>query len=53
MKVRIAVTIEVDPAAWAREYSVATSEVREDVKVWAENLMNTQLEVMGVLPESV
>lgn len=32
MKVRLTVTVEVDPSAWADEYGCERSEVREDVR---------------------
>lgn len=32
MKVRVEFTIDIDPEAWAEEYGVERSEVREDVK---------------------
>lgn len=31
MKIRIEMTLNVDPDAWATEYSVARTDVREDV----------------------
>jgi hypothetical protein len=34
MKVRIVLTVEVDVAAYAHEYGLATEEVREDVKTY-------------------
>lgn len=37
MKVRIAVTVDVDPEAWAEEYGIESSGVREDLKTWVVN----------------
>lgn len=32
MKIRVTVTLDVDPATWADEYGVARDEVRADVR---------------------
>lgn len=40
IKVRIAVTVEVDPAEWAYEYACERSEVREDVRSYFTDLIS-------------
>jgi hypothetical protein len=40
MKVRIVLTVDVDPEAWANEYGVDRSEVREDVKRYVGTSMH-------------
>jgi hypothetical protein len=32
MKVRLTITLDVDPEAWVRDYGCEPSEVRDDVK---------------------
>lgn len=42
MKVRMTVTVTVDPALWAHEYGITEAEVREDVRTLvATTLQNT------------
>ena len=52
MKVRLVVTVEVDPKAWTAEYGSARRDVREDVKSYFTNhlsmapaVLYTELEV--------
>lgn len=40
MKVQINVTVEVNERDWAEEYGCEVSEVRADVKRWAQNRLN-------------
>jgi hypothetical protein len=40
MKVRLVVTVEVDPQTWAEEYSVHPEEVREDVRRYFRNAIS-------------
>ena len=59
MKVRVTVTLDVDPERWAWEYRLANVEcgdtpaeqrdaVREDVKQWGESLLVTSLREAGL-----
>ena len=59
MKVRVTVTLDVDPVKWAWEYGLANVEcgdtpaeqrndVREDVKRWGENMLVTALRESGL-----
>ena len=43
MKVRITTTVEIDAQAWALDYDLPADEVREDVKEWAEGLIEMTL----------
>jgi hypothetical protein len=49
MKVRVEVTVEVDAEAWAYEYGLEESEVREDFKNHAAYVL---WELAGQSPES-
>jgi len=44
MKVRVTVTLDVDPEAWERTYGVEKSELRTDVLLWAENTLQESLD---------
>ena len=59
MRVRVTVTLDVDPVAWAWEYGLAnveagdltseqSREVRADVQRWSENLLLTALHENGL-----
>lgn len=37
MKVRVEMTLDIDAEAWALEYGVSPSEVREDVKEYVRH----------------
>ena len=39
MKIRITVTVDIDPESYMHEYGVAQSEIREDVKYHAESVL--------------
>lgn len=39
MKVRVSLTLDLDPDAWAREYGLADDEIRADVKVSVSELV--------------
>ena len=39
MKIRLTVTIDVDPAEWTAEYGTNPADVRDDVKAYFTNLM--------------
>lgn len=49
MKVRIELTVDVDPEAWALNYGCDRSEVREDVQSYAKAAVLDQMEAVGVL----
>ncbi len=49
MKVKISFTVEVDAEAWAKEYSLDISEVREDVKRYFESVEASPLEEYGAV----
>lgn len=41
MKIRVSLTVEVNPASWANEFGVAPSEVRKDVQEYiAHNVVD-------------
>ena len=44
MKIRVAVTLNVDPEAWERTYGVEKDLIRTDVLLWAENTLQEQLD---------
>lgn len=48
MKVRVEVTVELDAEAWAEEYGIDESEVREDFKEYAGVVIR---ELAGETPE--
>ncbi|MGV8846070.1 MAG: hypothetical protein ACOH1Y_14295 [Propionicimonas sp.] len=49
MKVKIEVTIDVDPASWTLNYGTAgASAIRDDVKVYVQDLILSQLGPEGV-----
>lgn len=47
MKIRVTVTLNVDPDEWEREYGVERDMIRTDVALWAENTLSEQLESVG------
>lgn len=62
MKVRVTVTLDVDPVAWAWEYGLAnvesgdlpseqSREVRADVQRWAEFTLREQVKAHGLEAE--
>jgi hypothetical protein len=40
VKIRYSVTVEVDDDAWALEYGVERSDVRDDVKSYLDNMID-------------
>ena len=51
MKVRIAVTVEVDVHGWVMDYGVHRDDVRDDVRTYVENVVrecNENLTVVKV-----
>lgn len=51
MKIRVAVTLDVDPDEWANAYGVETREVRTDVHEWAFHLLTEAARENGVLSQ--
>lgn len=49
MKVRVAFTIDVDPATWSAEYGIEPAEVRRDVQDHAEQSIRAHFDSVGVL----
>jgi phosphoribosylformimino-5-aminoimidazole carboxamide ribonucleotide (ProFAR) isomerase len=49
MKVKVSLTLDIDPQAWADTYGIDASAVREDVKNYAENIVLTQFGQDGLL----
>jgi hypothetical protein len=50
IKVSIPITVEIDIAAWNEEYGCdSAAEVRADVKTHIANMVNQQLDALGVL----
>jgi hypothetical protein len=53
MKVRITVTVDIDPEAWTTDYGVTDqTAIRDDVREWATNLVTEQLQSQMMLIES-
>ena len=53
MKVKIEVTVDIDPEAWVSVYWVegGTPAIRKDVKQYCEHTLHEQLRQVGVLRE--
>ena len=53
MKVRVTITVDVDPERWNANYGTGTDpkDVREDVKRYVEGTVDSQLRMVGVLVE--
>lgn len=49
MKIKVSLTLDIDPQAWADMYGVDVPAVREDVKNYAENIVLTQFGQDGLL----
>jgi hypothetical protein len=49
MKVRVTMTVDVDPARWEEDFGVPRSEMREDVKTYVIGTVQGQLEHIDVL----
>lgn len=55
MKIKIEMTVDVDPEAWAGLYDIGlcdipAAKVREDVRKWAFHTVTALLEENGVTP---
>ena len=51
MRVKITVTLDIDPQAWMDTYDVSRTEVRADVNEWALHLLRAAASDNGVIPE--
>jgi hypothetical protein len=51
MKIRLTTVVDVDPEKWAKEYGIAASEVRDDVKGYFANFPQEQVNSLGLAPE--
>ena len=49
MKIKVTLTVDIDPEAWVANYGCEKSEVREDVKVYIAETVSGQLDLVGVL----
>jgi hypothetical protein len=50
MKVRITLTVEIDPEAWTLNYGVAGApDIRADVRAYIADLTTEQLRTAGIL----
>lgn len=48
MKVRVTISLDIDPEAWTRNYGVEGDKaIREDVRVYVEHLIAEHLREMG------
>lgn len=52
MKVKIEVTLNIDPDAWATEYGIDKADVREDVKGWSEHVLLSMIDRNGTEAKS-
>ena len=51
MKVRLSFSVDIDPDAWATEFSLgdaSSREIRDDVRVYFEGLCDAQIETLQV-----
>jgi hypothetical protein len=49
MKVRVSFTVDINADAWATEYGIEPSGVRDDVKQYVEFMAEGHLERLGLL----
>lgn len=43
MKVRVTLTVEVDPESWELNYGVDKEAMRQDVREWVQHVVDEQL----------
>ncbi|MDP3889847.1 hypothetical protein [Nocardioides sp.] len=48
MKVRIALTVEIDEQVWAEEYGLDRTQVRADVRRYVTNAVDSHLSDLGL-----
>ena len=53
MKVKVEVTLDVNPEAWVDDFGVARSEVREDVKGYFAGLCIEHAQTLGHIQSDV
>lgn len=51
MKVRLTMTVEVDPEAWATEYGIDLKEVRKDVQGYFSSYAQEHINGLGLQPK--
>lgn len=52
MKIKVTLTLDIDPEAWTENYGVESAEeIREDVQSYAHNVITEQLRDVGVLDD--
>lgn len=51
MKIRIAVTLDIDPDAWVTEFGVEREDVRADVQEYFKNIVYGQAASVSVLAD--
>lgn len=52
MKIKVELTVDIDPEAWTLNYGVeGAKEIREDVRAYVEGAVVEQLRAVGVLKE--
>ena len=53
MRVKVTMTLDIDPQVWMDTYDVERSEVRNDVNEWAYHLLREAAQDNGVVPEGL
>lgn len=51
MRVKVTMTLDIDPQAWMDTYGVERHEVRADVNEWGYHLLREAAQDNGVVPE--
>lgn len=51
MKVKVSVTLDIDPQAWMEIYDVERGQVRADVNEWAFHLLHAAAQDNGVVKD--
>lgn len=51
MRVKVTMTLDIDPEAWMDLYRVERSEIRADVNAWGRHLLTQAAADNGVTPE--
>jgi hypothetical protein len=52
VRVTVKITLDISPLAWAGEYGVTETAVRQDVKDYVSQMIHAQLTELGVLATS-
>lgn len=53
MRVKVTMTLDIDPQAWMDTYDVERHEVRADVNEWGYHLLTQAAQDNGVVPEGL